>query len=399
MSGNKRRGRRNDGTIESLPDGRFRAELSLGINPATGKRQRLRKYFRSYKDAKTWLRQQVAARDRGESVGVGRQTVGEWLAEWIVAVRPTIAAGTWENYESHVRKYLTPRLGKVKLGELRADRVERMYADMIDAGVSRDLVRKVATTLGVALQKAVKNHPIPFNAAHDAKKPAKDHKAVIRAFDRDQVAKFLAAAQGDRLYALYVLWLDSGARQGELFALRWGDIDWPGHAIRIVRSLEEIDGRLKVKDVKTKGSRRQVVISDVTMSALADHRKAMLAEGHYAPDATVFCDTDGGWLRKSNVNRRSFQKVLAQAGLPRFRPYDLRHTLATLLLAEGVSVKVVSERLGHSSIRQTLDTYSHVLPGMQEKAAERMGAILRSGPEDSPPVGPQTLPLASGESA
>src|SRR5262249_48343801 len=184
--------------------------------------------------------------------------------------RPSIAAGTWENYESHVRRYLTPQIGRVKLGQLTAARIEKMYADLLAAGVSRDLVRKVGTTLGVALQKAVKNRLIPFNPARDADKPAKDHKPAIRALDSDQVAKFVAAARADRLYALYVLWLDSGARQGELFALRWDDIDWTGNAVRIVRSLEEIKGRLRVKDVKTKGSRRRIALSPFTMSALND---------------------------------------------------------------------------------------------------------------------------------
>src|SRR5688572_24500926 len=118
-------------------------------------------------------------------------------------------------------------------------------------------------TLGRALQKAVKNRLIPFNPARDADHPAPDHvrTEAIRVLDPDQIARFLAAAREDRLYALYVVWLDSGAREGELFALTWEDVDWQGNALRIVRSLEEIKGVLRLKDVKSKASRRRVVLS------------------------------------------------------------------------------------------------------------------------------------------
>jgi integrase len=167
-----------------------------------------------------------------------------------------------------------------------------------------------------------------------------------------------------------------------------------GNAVVISKSLEEIKGRLQVKEPKTKLSRRRVVVSSVTMEAFVEHRKAMLTEGHYASDKPVFCDTAGGWLRKSNVLRRSFRPIIERANaeavreakafggepalLPPIRPYDLRHTGATLLLLAGVSPKVVSERLGHSTVVLTLGTYSHVLPGMQEQAASKLDAIFRS---------------------
>jgi integrase len=115
------------------------------------------------------------------------------------------------------------------------------------------------------------------------------------------------------------------------------------------------------------------------MEVLAEHRKAMLAEGNYAADKPIFCDTEGGWLRKSNVLRRSFRPILKRAKLPVIRPYDLRHSSATLLLLAGEDTKVVAECLGHSTTRLTRDTYQHVLPGMQERAASKLDAIFRAG--------------------
>jgi integrase len=143
----------------------------------------------------------------------------------------------------------------------------------------------------------------------------------------------------------------------------------------VQRSLEEAKGQLHLKDVKSRSSRRRIDLSRRTVTALHEHRKQMLVEGHI--DGPVFCAPEGVYLRKSNVVRRSFLPIVKRAGVPRIRFHDLRHTCATLLLIANVNPKVVSERLGHASIQITLDTYSHVLPTMQKRAAEKMDRILR----------------------
>jgi integrase len=142
--------------------------------------------------------------------------------------------------------------------------------------------------------------------------------------------------------------------------------------------LEEIGDTLRVKDCKTKQSRRQITLTPFALGSLAEHRKAMVADGNYRADGPVFCDTVGGFLRKANVLHRRFEPILNRAGLPHFRPYDLRHTLATMLLLGGVIPKIVSERLGHSKVGLTLDTYSHVLPTMQAAAAAKLEVIFRA---------------------
>ena len=249
---------------------------------------------------------------------------------------------------------------------------------MLEAGISAKMVRKAATTLGVALQEAVKKRMLAHNAARDADKPRVPKKASteIRVLDPEQVGRFLKEGEADRFFALYALWLDSGAREGELFGLHWPDVDWAGSAITITKALEEAEGKHRLKELKTEKSRRRVVIGSLALDGLAEHRKRMLAEGRDVKDGLVFCDRQGGFLRSSNFQRRHFDKVLARAELPDIRPYDLRHTCATLLLLAGVDVKVVSERLGHSTTRLTLDTYQHVLPGMQKHAAAKIDAIL-----------------------
>jgi integrase len=160
--------------------------------------------------------------------------------------------------------------------------------------------------------------------------------------------------------------------------------------------LEEYKGRLEPKDVKTKGRRRRVVLSAFTLDALAEHRKDMLAEGHYRAAGPVFCAPSGGRLRKSNFRRRSFDVSRRRASPPHFRPYDLRNSTTTMQLLSQELPKVVSERLGHSTVRMTLDTYSYTLPGMQERAAAKLDAILRNAPAAGcPTVVPQPPSVAT----
>jgi integrase len=153
----------------------------------------------------------------------------------------------------------------------------------------------------------------------------------------------------------------------------------------VQRSLKERKGTLELKETKTKHGRRRIRLTSATLAAMNDHRMAMLAEGHDVRNGPVFCDTKGGWLRKSNFARNSFEVALkrsrltllrSKAGKPKVRFHDLRHTCATMLLLEDVNVKIVSERLGHASIEITLNTYQHVLPTMQQRAAEKLESVI-----------------------
>jgi integrase len=332
----KRRGR-GEGGINQRPDGRWEARVSLGYD-GTGKRKRISVYGATKAEVQEKLRQLQTDAATGRLSDAGNLTVGQFLDRWLATTKPTVATHTFIPYERDCRLYLVPHLGGVKLAKLTALHVEKLYTDLTAAGVSSSMQRKAGTTLRVALQHAVHPlHLIPHNPAADVPKPRHEPEDM-QVLDPEQVSRFLAAARQDRLFALYAVALDSGAREGELFALAWADVDFDGSAISITKSLEETRGQLELKDVKTKKSRRRVPLSAFAMEALADHRKAMLAEGNYRPDAPVFCDTEGSWLRKSNVLRRSFRPILARAELPAIRPYDLRHTSATLLLLAGEGV-------------------------------------------------------------
>jgi integrase len=389
MTNRKRRGRGEGGIRERKDKDLWEATVRDGNG------RRFSVYAKTKSEVQQKLRTLQDNLEKGVRADAAAMTVGQWLTQWLEMVKPTVEPNTYCPYERHVRIHLTPYIGGLKLANLTKAQVRLWYAALTKAGVSTALQRKLGTTLRIALNQAVNDEILPSNPAKKVPKP-KTAKHEITPLDLSQVANFLKAARSDRLFAFYLTALDSGARPGELFALLWPDVDLEGRYITISKSLEEISGALRVKEPKTAKSRRRIDLSAGTVAALAEHRKVMLAEGHIA--GPVFCDTRGGYLRISNLRRNSFLPILNRANdkareeaektseatgqpvmpalLPTIRLYDLRHTCATLLLLANVPAKVVSERLGHSTIALTMDTYSHVLPTMQRRAADLMGQIL-----------------------
>jgi len=193
-------------------------------------------------------------------------------------------------------------------------------------------------------------------------------------FSKEKESAFLRTADGDELEALYILALDSGMRQGELFALEWRDLYWTSRRLRVDRTLKDTKHGLQVGETKGR-QRRSLTVSKVTIEALAHHKKRHLRL--YGFQALMFPDRVGGWLRRQNFNRRNFAPLLAKAESESGMPFeghtfhDLRHTLATLHLSAGEPITLVSERLGHANSAITLSTYAHCLPLDEDRLASR----------------------------
>jgi integrase len=371
----RRRRGRGEGGIYQRPDGLWSANFSFGCD-GRGKRKRKVIYGSSKKEVQGKL-DELRATGGDEPV---KDTVEQYLARWLSIVKTKVEPATFGPYERHCRLHIVPHIGTIKLAKLEPVHVQQLYSTLAAAKVSAALQRKVGTTLSVALGEAVRLNLRKDNPARNVRKP-KAAKPDIQVLDPDQVAKFLDEASKDRLAAYYVTALDSGCRPGELFALTWPDVDFERGQISVTKSLEDIDGHLRVKDVKTKRGRRRIDLSPFCMTELNRHRARMLAEGRDVKTGIVFVDTTGGYLRNGNLRANSFKPILERAGLPDITLYSLRHTCATLLLLADENVKVISERLGHATIQLTLDTYSHVLPTMQKRAASKMDRILGRKPE------------------
>ena len=191
----------------------------------------------------------------------------------------------------------------------------------------------------------------------------------------------MASEAGDRLEALYVLALNTGMRQGELLALKWDDVDLERGVLRVRRTLTREGGSYAFGEPKTKKSRRTIRLTTGAVQLLRDHLSRQLEEMErigslYQPGGLIFATEAGTIINPSNLRNRSFKPLLRRAGLRQVRFHDLRHTCATLLLSKNINPKVVSEMLGHASVRITLDTYSHLMPDMQETAANALQEAL-----------------------
>jgi integrase len=295
-------------------------------------------------------------------------------------VRDTVRSTTYERHEQITRKHIIPEVGRVKIKALTPAHVRGLYRKKLEAGLSPRSVQYVHVTLHKALKQAVRDGLIPRNAT-EAVKPPQVRREEIRPLTTEQVRTLFEAAKGDRLEALYVLAVTTGLRQGELLGLKWDDVDMEVGTLQVRRTLTTAKGGPALSAPKTKGSRRTVKLSQTALEALTSHLERQL-EGIdtvgslWCENGLIFASEVGEPLDRRYITTHRFKPLLKRAGLPQIRFHDLRHTCATLLLSKNVNPKVVSEMLGHATIAITLDTYSHVLPNMQESAARAMEDAL-----------------------
>lgn len=254
-----------------------------------------------------------------------------------------------------------------------------MYRRKLDAGLSSRTVQIIHTVLRKALQQSVRDDVLPRNVC-DAVKPPRRVKKEMRPLTPEQAKTLLEAARGDRLEALYILAITADLREGELLGLRWEDVNLEGRVLRVRRQLTRTKDGLSFTTPK-RGKTRVVRLTCPAIVALIAHQKMQCrdrtnAEPLWQNPALVFTSTAGTPVDVGNLTYRSFRPLLMRAGLPQIRFHDLRHTCATLLLPKGTHPKIVQEMLGHATITQTMDTYSHVLPDMQGEAVSAMEQAL-----------------------
>ena len=365
--------------ITKRKDGRYMARYT--VQTPDGPKRRLI-YGKRYKEVEQKLNEARGDAARGLVFDDEDLTVGKYLDRWLAdSVRDSVRTSTHERYGQIVRLHIKPVIGRVKLKALTPAHVQGLYRDRLDAGLSPATVNKTHVVLHKALKQAMRWNMIPRNVT-EAVTPPRPTPEEIRPLDTVQVAALLSAASEDRLDALYVAALTTGARQGELLALKWEDVDLEGKALRIRRTLTRSKGTMSLGQTKTAKSRRTVPLTSRAVGALRRHRarqaeEKLKAGGLYEDLGLVFANEVGGITNPSNLRQRSFAKLLGRASLPATtRFHDLRHTCATLLLSRGQHPKLVQELLGHASISITLDTYSHVLPGMGDGLADAMDEAL-----------------------
>ncbi len=377
----KKRGNNEGSIYEHVRNGRkvgYRGAYT--IHTAEGVKRR---YVsgKTREEVRQKLAKAMSDRDIGLVFDAGSLTVGEYLDRWLKDVRDTVRRSTHERYEYAVRPHMKPALGRIKLKDLTPAHVRWFYRERLDSGLAPATVHKLHVVLHKALKQAVADGLTPRNAAASLKLP-RITREEINPLSAEEARRFLMGVRGDRLEALYVLAISTGMRQGELLALKWEDADLERGVLRVRRTLTHVDKGFVVGEPKTKKSRRTIRLTVGAVQALSDHLSRQLEEMErmgslYEPGGLVFATQRGTIINPSNLRNRSFKPLLNRMELPPIRFHDLRHTCATLLLSKNVNSKIVSEMLGHANIAITLDTYSHVLPDMQEKAARALEAALR----------------------
>jgi integrase len=351
---------------------------------ATGKRRYLNKTVRgTKKDANSYLSNTLTAMSTGSFVEPVKMTVGEYLDKWIeLAAKPRLRERTLDDYCEKLNRYVRPVIGTQKLSDVRSLDVQAIYSAMANRSLSPRTIRYTHAILASAFRQAVRWNMLVRNPSDAVELPRLERKEM-QALAPSEVTRFLNAAAEDEHTALFAFAVATGMRPEEYLALKWTDLDLEARTATVTRTLVwRKGGGWYYGEPKTARSRRTIMFPEPVAKLLRTHRakqaEIKLKAGHaYQSEQLVFATYEGTPLHIRNLTTRHFKPILKRASLPHnFRLYDLRHTCATLLLAANEHPKVVSERLGHASITLTLDTYSHVLPSMQQAASDKLERIL-----------------------
>jgi integrase len=361
----------------------WRVHVYLGADARTGKQRYLTRTVRGTKrDAEKVRAALVAQAVQGKFGETAAGTVADVTERWLEHLEPDISPATASAYRVYLRNWIVPRLGEQKIDRLRPADLDRFYASL-RKHLSPASVLKVHSILRAALGQALSWQMITDNPASHAS-PPRPVRPTVQAPTPDDVARLLEAAQAeDPEFALYLrLAAVTGARRGELCALRWDDIDIEGGQVVVARSLAVGNDGVVVKKTKTDRARR-LALDDATVTALREQQRlaeerARACGVELSRKAYVFARDPEGvepWRPDSGATGR-FMRLRDQLGLRGIRLHDLRHYVATHLLEAGVPVRAVSERLGHANATTTLGIYAHAVPATDQRSAELLGDLL-----------------------
>ncbi len=399
MPKSRRRGS-GEGLVRERADGRWEGRLSLGWE---GGKRKTKSYF-APTQAEV-IDKLLAARSdhsRGLPIASKAQTLGAFLDDWLEqSLKPRAKSRAFESFSTIAKKHIHPSLGKIQLAKLTPQHIQRLLADKAKAvkddqgnvttkALSPASIANIRTVLRSALAQAVKFNLIARNPAALVDAPRVPHKEILP-LDAAQANRLLEAAQGNRYEAVYVLALMLGLRRGEILGLRWSDVSLENRTLRISQSLQRLrtdseergkKTQLRATETKSDGSRRSIALPDSVVKVLKSHR-ARQAEERLAA-GTEWLDTMGlvfttatGRPIEPVLLHREYKVLLEKAELPKStRFHDLRHSAASLLLAQGVPPKMIADLLGHSRIGITMDLYGHILPAMRRETADVMDQIL-----------------------
>ena len=363
------------GNLQKRSKGSWRLRYD-GPPDGNGRRRQVTETVRgTRKEAERVLRERIATVENGAYVPKAKDTVNSFLKKWIdtyVATNTTVR--TLHGYQGYIDRYITPTIGSIPLQSLTAPQVQKVYADLQGRGLSANTIGQLHRIFKESLSHAVKWGILSRNVA-EAVTPPKAVRNQTNMWDVDTIIRFLEATRAGRFGTLYRFATLTGMRRSEICGLKWDCVDLSKSSLSVVNTLQRIAGYGLVEgQPKTGRSRRIIALSRTAVTLLHKIRGQQLENRLksgpvWQETGYVFTQIDGTAVDRDRISR-AFAHFVRDAELPHLTFHGLRHAHATLMLSAGVHPKVVSERLGHSNIAITMDTYSHVLPDLQEAAAE-----------------------------
>jgi integrase len=352
------------------------------MDPLTGERRRRTKVFKTRAAAKRVLADWMKQADHGELTSRTRDTVALCAQRWLDTFARFKSPKTFEEYERTVNNHVVGRLGSVRIQQLTPQQVRQWIADMLNDGLGQRTVELAHMRLSQILDQALSDSLVPKNVSRAVKVPRPDdrgHELVV--WSADEAQRFLAAAEKDAPYGpIFLVSLATGMREGELLGLRWGDIDWTKRELHVRQAVGTVRSRQVYKHLKSKSSRRQVLVDEHVLDTLKEWRarqnERRLALGAaYADNDLVFASEVGTPVAPRNL-LRVYNRIIARCGIQRIRIHDQRHTHVTWALEDGVDLKTISQRVGHAKPTITATLYGQVTRRMQEDVAQKNAARL-----------------------
>lgn len=342
---------------------RWIAQLTL----PSGKKKT--KYGKTQTEVKKWLLEQRKAVQDNTYIEAKDITLSAFLDRFMSDVAAhKLRAKTIDSYNYLIRSHLKPELGEIKLTQLRADQIQNLYSNKLNSGLSRRTVQYMHAVLHKSLEQAVRWGLVIRNVS-DMVEPPTPKKKTPDSLTADQVKDLFEAVKDDRLHALYVLAAMVGLREGELLGLTYKNVDLNEGVIHIVQAVQYLPGKgLVVSEPKTESSKRAIKLPQIALEALKEHQKRFPSKTY------VFATSNETPISPRNLLRH-WHATLEKIGIEQKPFHTLRHTCASLLIGQ-VHPKIVQALLGHSTISMTLNTYSHLLPGIQDEAAEKMDKLF-----------------------
>jgi integrase len=384
------------GSMRQRGENSWNLRVYAGRDAVTGRKISVERTVRGNKrDASKVLAAMVAEVDRRPVTSAGKGTVAELCREWLDFASPSFSPKTVETTRMYIEDPIVPLLGTLQVAKLTPSDLDRLYRQLLEVGRSRGpyapaTIRRVHGIIRRALTQGVRWGWITHNPAIDASPPRVPMKE-LKPPDPDQVVRvFRLAEEVDSELATFImLAASSGARRGELLALRWHDLDLEQGRLSIERGIVRVDGDLIEQGTKTHQSRR-ISLDRGTVAELRAHEDRMAARARAAftvitTESFVFSHSvDGSSPWHPDSTSRAFRNICQQAGVTGIRLHDLRHYVATRLLTAGVDVRTVAGRLGHRNPSTTLNVYSHFVPETDQEAADALGRIFESANSHTP---------------